>query len=242
MLLTWAKQWRGRFRQRSFDPRPWSELAAWPGLRGASLALVGNAGYLAKLEQGEAIDGHDVVIRMNNFRVGGFERAVGRRTDVLLTNFFKDIDFANPEFQHARMLVSSSPNNFRKLRRLGIHHRHADYITRGMNQLGRRRVYVPPVEWFGQQIAAIGQYPSTGAMGILLILEQLLGVCGPVHVTGFSFFQCHSHYFSNRYVSTINHDPMRERSLIQARLRPWVQSGRITVDASMQADLERRAA
>src|SRR5690606_28398688 len=50
------------------------------------VVFVGNAPSLAGEELGEWIDGHDVVIRFNEAPVAGFERQVGSRTDILVTN------------------------------------------------------------------------------------------------------------------------------------------------------------
>jgi hypothetical protein len=232
-----------RFKQRNLFIRSWSELAHVTRLRGASLALVGNGGYLADLRQGKLIDGHDLVIRMNNFRLKGFEVQLGRRCDVLLTNFYSDIAYSNPEFGQASLLVSSSPNNYRKLRRRGIRHRHAEYIAAGMSKLGRREVFVPSLDWFLDRIADLGRYPTTGTCGILLILEHLLEVCGPVFVTGFSFFRGRSHYFSDAVVdSSLNHDVEREAQLVGKRLLPHINSARIRVDPVMTSIFGRTAA
>lgn len=225
-----ASAWQRRF----VEARPWRELADLAMFRGKSIALVGNAGYLASLAQGSRIDRHDVVIRMNNFRVTGFEEQLGSRTDVLLTNFYTDVDFSNRDFQGVSKFISSSPNNFRKMRDRGIHLRHGPCITTALRRLRQRVVYVPSLSWFETQIGLIGRYPSTGACGIFLILQHLLPVCGTVSITGFSFFQCRSHYFSHDDVDpNTNHDAASEQALIRQRLLPHLRSGRVAVDAHM---------
>src|SRR5262245_61322180 len=69
----------------------WESLADRPELQNALLAIVGNAGYLAELNQGSEIDAHDVVLRMNNFRTKGFEAQVGARTDIFLSTYYDDV-------------------------------------------------------------------------------------------------------------------------------------------------------
>ncbi|CAK9153815.1 unnamed protein product [Ilex paraguariensis] len=49
-------------------------------------AVVGNSGILLKTENGELIDSHDVVIRLNNARIGSFERNVGSKTSISFVN------------------------------------------------------------------------------------------------------------------------------------------------------------
>jgi Glycosyltransferase family 29 (sialyltransferase) len=242
MFRSLARACYYRYRQRSLYVRPWEDLSRHANLQNASIALVGNAGYLAELNQGDLIDGHDLVIRMNNFRTEGFEQNVGRRTDIFLTNFFTDIDYSRPELVQPSLIVSSSPNTFRKRRRRGIHLRHAPFITDGMRQLGRSTVFVPSTEWFIEQIGQIGRYPTTGAVGVLLLLKQLASVCGEIYVTGFSFFEGRCHYFNDDLANTLNHDAKRERCLIKKTICPYLDSGRMTIDESMHTSLKKSAA
>jgi GT2 family glycosyltransferase/glycosyltransferase involved in cell wall biosynthesis/2-polyprenyl-3-methyl-5-hydroxy-6-metoxy-1,4-benzoquinol methylase len=77
-------------------PRHAEDLLAT--LIGKRVAVVGNA--TPKREFGHLIDGYDAVIRLNNFRIAGFEKLVGRRTDFRCTTGFSDIEHRNehPEF------------------------------------------------------------------------------------------------------------------------------------------------
>ncbi|CAL5426324.1 unnamed protein product [Camellia sinensis] len=52
----------------------------------SSCAVVGNSGILLKNEYGELIDSHELVIRLNNARTGGFERNVGSKTSISFVN------------------------------------------------------------------------------------------------------------------------------------------------------------
>ncbi|CAL5357176.1 unnamed protein product [Camellia sinensis] len=51
-----------------------------------SCAVVGNSGILLKSDYGELIDSHEIVIRLNNARTGGFERNVGSKTNISFVN------------------------------------------------------------------------------------------------------------------------------------------------------------
>lgn len=242
MPLKYLRVWRSRLQQRSLNVRSWNDLAADSLLRGATIALVGNAGYLAETQQGEFIDSHDIVIRMNNFRTSGFEPCVGRRTDVFLTNFWEDIDFVSPDAAGARFVASSMPNNFRTVRRRGVALRHGPMITAGMRKMGRREVFVPPLEWFLQRISQIGRYPTTGGVGVMLAVEHLLASARSLYITGFSFFEGRNHYFSQREKDTANHNVDREKQLLGELLLPLTASKRVTLDESMQSSLPRAAA
>ena len=236
-VLSWARACYFRSRQRAYDVLPWETLAARHLWAEASVALVGNAGYLAELRQGRFVDSHDVIIRMNNFRLAGFEEAVGHRTDVLLTNFHKDIDFSNPALHQASVIVSSSPNNFQRTPERGLFIRHGERITTGMLKLGASVVFAPDTERFLGWIEQIGRYPTTGAVGVFLLLDYLLPVIKTAYVTGFSFFAGRSHYFNDATIVPNNHNVDRERTILSARLEREILAGRVSVDPIMNAHL-----
>ena len=74
------------------------------------IAIVGNA--TPRREFGPLIDAHDVVIRMNNYQVEGYERLVGSRTDYRCTTGFRDIEHRGgvPEFSPFRADAPESAN------------------------------------------------------------------------------------------------------------------------------------
>jgi hypothetical protein len=226
-----------RLRRAWIELRPWNDLAQRAEFHGASLAIVGNAGYLAQLGQGVRIDACDLVLRMNNFRTAGFERQVGRRCDIFCSAFYHDVDLKRPELREPRFIVASIPANFRKLPDCKIHTRGGEWITAGLVTLGRRVAYVPGVDDFAARIARFGRYPTTGAMAILLALEQLLPVCKSVYLTGFSFFDGPSHYYSSQPIVPRNHDLPAERALLRTLLMPAIASGRVTLDPIMHGHL-----
>ncbi|XP_008777893.1 sialyltransferase-like protein 1 isoform X1 [Phoenix dactylifera] len=90
---------RNWFRNRRFQPEVMAELVALvkdpidghlgrpdAGRRYGTCAVVGNSGILLKSEHGELIDGHDLVIRLNNARTNGYQRNVGSKTDLSFVN------------------------------------------------------------------------------------------------------------------------------------------------------------
>ncbi|XP_073003811.1 sialyltransferase-like protein 1 [Typha latifolia] len=52
----------------------------------ATCAVVGNSGVLLGSGHGDVIDGHDLVIRLNNARTAGFARDVGSKTSLAFVN------------------------------------------------------------------------------------------------------------------------------------------------------------
>jgi len=226
-----------RRRQRPLAVRSWSDFGSRPYAVIPTVALVGNAGYLADLEQGRHIDRHAMVIRLNNYRIAGFERQIGTRCDVFLTSFFTDIRFDRAELAAVPHLIASVPNAFRKRRRRHLHHRHAEHITTGLERLARREVYAPSLAEFAAAAAACRAVPSTGLMAIRFVLDHLR--FDRLLVTGFSFFRGPEHYFGEAGAPRTVHDFDRERSLVAQLLLPLVRSGRASCDPRLRDDLER---
>lgn len=206
---------------------PWQHLSQDSRFVGASLAIVGNAGYLTELEQGSWIDCHDLVLRMNNFAIDGYEAHVGKRLDLYLTSFFTDVWLDNPLLRKASWVISSVPNNFRKR---PLNSRHGQLITEGALKMGRSRVFVPPQDEFLEKRTLLGAYPTSGAMAIILAVEHLLPVCERIFLTGFSFFEGRSHYFSDQTIVPVNHNPLTEREYIARLVYPHWLAGRVEVD------------
>lgn len=233
-MLTAAKSaWRARH----LSIRPWQDLVHRTDMTGASLAVVGNAGYLAELDQGREIDGHDLVLRMNNFRTVGFERQVGHKLDVFFTSFHHDIDLGNPVIDEARIIATSVPFNWLKRRSVGLRNRHAVSISSGLCHLRRPEAFVPQSDLCRQIRTAMGCNPTTGAMAVMLAIEFLLPVCRFVYFTGFSFFVGPAHYFDDRPVVPRSHNPSREMEYVRAMLAQPVATGRVHLDPFMMRQL-----
>jgi hypothetical protein len=218
------------------------QIETWDALsrfidRDKSIAIVGNAGYLLTRNHGDRIDNCDIVIRMNNFRLAGYQRHVGSRTDIVMTNFSPySIDFSNPAMQHAPILVSSRPMNFFRHSRLEIRDRMGQHVVAGMKALNAERVFVPDLDYFGEFVGRLRRYPTTGLMALGIVVDFLSEHCRELFLTGFSFFSGRSHYFSDASVEANqlhNMDAERhEFRQIVDRNRNWIK-----VDAIMQQHL-----
>ena len=226
-------------RQRRLSVQKWERIADELG-DVDNVAVVGNAGYLAGLAQGELIDAHQLVVRLNNFRTIGFERAVGARCDIFFTSFFKDISFDRPELASVAHVVSSVPNNLYRSKSARLFHRHGEHLAEGMEKLGRREAYVPSPEAFRDACTRCGAVPSTGFMAIEFVLRHLR--CRSVFVTGFSFFRGREHYFDGVSSPRPRHDFDRERLVLASVLSPLIAAGGVRLDTMMARHLEEAAA
>ncbi len=227
------------WRQRSLDLRAWEDLAADLPLDGARVAIVGNAGYLAGLSQGEKIDDHDLVLRMNNFRVTGFETAVGSRVDIYMSNFYvPDIDFTNPDIGRARWIISSRPNVFTKPKENNLDLRYGEHLTNGLLRIGATSAYAPSLPYVQAIAARLRDTPTTGMMALLLGADVLLERCASLYVTGFSFFEGKSHYFRDGKTDMARHHNLSsEKAVLAKRLEPYAAAGRVTCDETVAGHL-----
>lgn len=73
------------------------------------VVMIGNSPSVLEKENGALIDSFDVIVRSNNFVIGGFEKYIGSKTDIWVTNGgpkikrrnlsdFKDIIICAPDF------------------------------------------------------------------------------------------------------------------------------------------------
>jgi hypothetical protein len=229
-----------KYRQRGLALPGWADFPA-DQLDGASVAVVGSAGYLADLAQGPMIDAHDWVLRVDCFWHRGLESAVGRRTDVRLT------DFASPPSESpsgaSAQVVSTLPNDAGLVPGAGPGECRAERITRGVERLGFGPVYVPERDWVRGKRRQLGHVPGPDAMAILFALEFLAPRCGPIFLTGFTLFQDADS--AGREPDLDGAPPPfspQERELLLARLNWPLRMGSVRLDPVSSWPLRRPAA
>lgn len=97
LWMKFRRYLRDWWRHRQYDPDVMSNMVnvlktvnmtgvLESGRRYMTCAVVGNSGILLKSNQGKAIDSHEFVIRLNNARIGGYERFVGSKTSLSFMN------------------------------------------------------------------------------------------------------------------------------------------------------------
>lgn len=178
-------------------------------LQGKRVAIVGSAPSVIENEQG-FIDSHDVVIRVNNYKL--FE-STGFRTDVFYSFF-----------------GSSVKKNVKELKRDGVHLcmckcPNAKFIESKWHQLNGKpngtdfryiyasrknwwfsKTYVPTVDEFLEHFELLGKHiPTTGFSAILDVLRY-----NPksVYITGFDFFKSGIHNVNEKWREGRIDDPI----------------------------------
>lgn len=145
--------------------------------------IIGNGPSATRRRLGKIIDSGDVVVRINNFKIGGFSEFVGTKTDILFTcrlneyletiRLFKEVVVClllNPFLDvHVPKDVLNSPNISEV-----IHWPEVDQMTKKLGFPGNH-------------------YPSTGLLCILKMIKRF----GFVNILGFdSFKNGNLHYFN----------------------------------------------
>ncbi len=175
----WAEAW--------FARHALAETAVMQALDGRQVALVGNARSLATTDFGAAIDGHDLVIRLN--RAPGLgQPSHGSRADWIAASI--DVPERLGGAAVDRLLWMTP-----KRRRVPPW------------ALARRAVWFYPPAWHAELAARLGARPSTGAMAIDLLARSK---AGKIDLYGFDFFASKS-LSGSRDAAQVPHDFAAER-------------------------------
>ncbi|KAM0951558.1 putative beta-galactoside alpha-2,3-sialyltransferase [Dioscorea sansibarensis] len=165
--------------------------------RYGSCAVVGNSGILLKSDHGALIDSHDLVIRLNNARIEGYQRNVGSKTG---------LSFVNSNILHLCA------------RRVGCFcHPYGETVPMIMIvkyyslKLFVEETGKAPEEWAKTHDEKLFHY-SSGMQAIMLAV----GVCDQVSVFGFGkATDAKHHYHTNQKAELDLHDYKAEYVLYQ---------------------------
>jgi hypothetical protein len=154
-----------------FDVLPKQDLLEELGHHG-TCAVVSSSGRMLLHEHGDAIDGHDFVIRFNHAQVKGFEKHVGSKTDLLVFNSqLGGREKAMPLFAEARAsIMRDFHTNVLDFARSGFHSV-PNYVR--LRRQSPKSVYVAN-NHFNKFVASVwnlGASPSSGFLGIILALQ-----------------------------------------------------------------------
>lgn len=169
------------------------------------------------------IDGHQVVVRVNNYRL---RENTGIRTDVFYSFFGKSIKKDAEELQRDGVTlcmckcpdahVIHSPWHVRRRMMNGVDFR---YIYRDRADWWFCETYVPAAHDFIEKYNLLGGHvPTTGFAAILDILEMKPR---SLYLTGFDFFRSGLHNVSDPWVKRNDDDPIRH--IPEAELR-WLSA------------------
>ncbi len=219
--------------------------AVVPWFNGKRVVIVGGAPSSSLNNEPGCIDGHDVVVRVNNYRTG--ERQ-GRRCDVFYSFFGGSIKKTVEELKAdgVRLCMSKVPNSWpiasawhvrnRKLN--GVDFR---YIYEARKDWWFCPTYVPGDLRFQASFGVLNRHiPTTGFAAILDVLD-----CCPsqLYLTGFDFFTSKLHNVNEPWRQGRSDDPIGHRPELElAWLRANVDRYPLALDAALESMVHRKAA
>jgi hypothetical protein len=203
-------------------------------MRGKRVAVVGSAPSVLHNKL-DFIDSHEVVVRVNNFKVG---EAQGFRTDVFYSFFGGSIKKTHAELKTARLCMCKLPNSKplssewheSRGKHEGVDYR---YIYRRRAGWWFCQTFVPDDDRFLAKFELLGKHqPTTGFAAILDVLA-----CEPaeVYLTGFDFFNSGLHNVDEKWRPKNPDDPIRHRpDLERAWLRENMGHLPVTIDRKLR--------
>lgn len=218
-------------------------------IQGRRVAIVGSGPGVVDNAAG-FVDSHDVVVRVNNWKLEPVARNAGRRVDVWYSFFGSSIrvpkDYAIAA--GVALCVCKCPDTLfmrsawhiknRKMR--GVDFR---YIYKDRADWWFCRTYVPTLDEFTAKFDLLGGHvPTTGFAAILDVID-----CAPssIYLTGFDFFSSGVHNVNERWKRGDPRDPIGHVPLVEAAwLRDNLERLNITTDRRLQlmlAALRRKA-
>src|SRR5690348_6646488 len=179
---------------------------------GRRVAIVGSGPGVPGNEPG-FVDGHDVVVRVNNYKLS---KAAGFRCDVHASFFGSSIKKTADELKRdgVTFCLAKCPN---------AHAIESEWHRRNNKMIGvdfrphyRRRkdwwfcdTYVPTIAEFMESFRALDCHVPTS--GFAAIFEVLLANPRSVYLTGFDFFKSKIHNVNEPWVEKNLDDPIRHR-------------------------------
>lgn len=204
--------------------------------RDMSVAIVGSAPSCLDNKEGY-IDSHDIVVRVNNYKIKGFEDKVGFRTDVHYSFYGSSIKKTRDQLKTDGVVLcmckcpddkfmESEWHRINK-KEIGVDFR---YIYKQRKDFWFCDTYIPTTQKFIEYFNILdGHIPTTG---FACILDILSFECKSVYITGFDFFTSGLHNVDETWKSGRADDPIGHISELE---RKWVRNNlhRINVDKKL---------
>ena len=174
--------------------------------RNKSVIVVGNSPSLLGKKLGKFIDSYDIVVRINKFKLDGYEKDVGSKCNAFHIN------------------ESLHPNNFKKIFK---------YLTNVVWMGTRNRKKFCKKFGFFQWDYRIQEYEKSGkyTSGLLAILHILKATGRPVHIVGIGGHSAPGYYYdqSGTAIKKINDDmgKLHDFDKEQAKLKELKDSGMV---------------
>lgn len=170
------------------------------------VVLVGNSGEAINSECGGLIDSFDVVIRMNDFALYGYERFVGFKTDIIVCAFSGDnkiCDVKNYPSYPTRHIAKTAEVWSARFFDPSLDPRASQRKKLCENLVGHSKVKQPTIDQWNRALEnAYANFwrkqPSTGLIAIEMAIEEYSS--SEIYLYGFDFSVEKTHYFDKDYL------------------------------------------
>lgn len=165
-------------------------------LKNKTIAIVGNGPSEVGKCNGQTIDDHDIVIRFNNYKVDGFEKDYGTRTDIWVRGSGAS-DVKDRDMEPFKLVIWEADYYH-----YPIINMHTDTIYSNSILNTTPNIYFDYETHLKLRKESLIEFPTTGLVTIYAILN-LVGDLDKIDIYGFSFLQNKldghaSHYFNDR--------------------------------------------
>ncbi len=168
--------------------------------------IVGNGASVLQRELGDQIDAFDVIVRINDFKIEGFEQHVGTRTDILFTcrlDIYNSL-YLISKFPEVILSLYCNPWN-------GVYTKSDVFFHRNITD----EIYPFQARALGGKVGMKWpKYPSTG----LICIDYMIERYGHVTIAGFDNFKGGNlHYYEEgKRMSASTHAPeIQKKYLLQ---------------------------
>ncbi|MCZ4092378.1 glycosyltransferase family 29 protein [Sinorhizobium psoraleae] len=185
--------------------------------------VLGNAPSVLQRNLGEKIDKFDVVVRVNNFRVKGFEKHIGSKTSYALISpaCMQSDELSGLPPSKVFVIGANMRDDYEKIKaRLMDKDRGCQVLPPPENVL-KSSIYVDALRVEMDFDLAENQWPSTGIVAVQWA-RDMHGKAATVYVHGFDFYSDNritlSRYFDVTTKADGKHDFDREKAYMQSLL------------------------
>jgi hypothetical protein len=206
---------------------------------GKSVAVVGSGPGVLDNKPG-FIDGHDIVVRVNNYKL--FPRSTGKRCDVHYSFYGKSITKTRSELKNdgVTLCMCKCPDaatincawHERRRKMAGVDFR---WIYDFRKSFWFCETYIPTKEEFLASFQLLGGHvPTTGFSAILDVMSF---DTGSIYLTGFDFFRSGKHNVNQRWRPGNPNDPIGHVPEGELKWLAQNMDHRITVDRMLSEAL-----
>ena len=161
-------------------------------INGKTVAVVGNGPFELDTGHGEEIDGHDIVIRFNNYPTIGYQKDYGKRTDIWVRGGSFSVK-DRPNIDQYKLVIWE-PDYWH----IAVQYNHLDILYRDIKKAEETITYLADKPQWNIFEKTQNANPTTGFF-ILWLLKEIRGNFKGIDIYGMSFpyedTSEHGHYY-----------------------------------------------